>query len=443
MATVIAVRFTGKVLVDGSSPVMLKIQKGSTKKHFSLGFSATQRQWDDENRCFVRDRRINPPTFAIDENDKRIEIEGYSVKNAFIDRKRIKAQGIIDSFDRENIDWTLAMFEDKFINETEKILVVDYLKTFIQKLKVQKKFGNANVYSRLSEILVCFEKDTNTKVSKLYFHDFGYDVVNKFYLYLTNDRKVTGNTASFYLRTLRSIMNYALKDGCGSKEGYCFSKQYSDTKKVFHIGKLKEETRKRFIPKDYLKIIKDTTFEREQLEYARHLFLLSFYMYGCSFIDMAMLKTSDIEPGVTKTGDLVEIIKYIRRKTHKEYSIQVRQEIREQLDWFKNYSTVGDFLLPCVTKNLKDEALQNHVINRRGKYGKYLKELASSLAFPEALQRISSYYSRHSYAMAMQASGKSMETIQQALGHEDLATTKVYLESFDDEFLSTESDGLI
>jgi len=444
MATIKVLCYHYKILSDGTSPIMLRISKGQGKsKYFSLGISSKVKQFDNENGYFIRDKRLNPSFYADDETGKKVEIDGYLVKNDFIDRKKIRVKNIIDEFDRNNVDWTFKMFEDKFINETQKILVVDYLKKHIEKLKEQKKYGNAAAYSCLSEILVCFENESKSKVSKLYFHDFSYEIVNKFYLYLTNERGVAGNTASYYLRTLRSTMNNAIKDGCGSKEAYCFSNQYTDTKKVFHIGKLKEVTQKRFIPTDYLVQLKNTVLEREPLEYCRHLFLLSFYMYGCSYVDMAMLKTTDIGSAITKDGRMVELIRYKRRKTHKDYTIQVRQEIKEQLDWFSKYPTVGDYLLPCVTRDLNDEALQNHVINRRNEYSKHLKSIAKELKFPEALQHLSTYYSRHSYAMAMQSSGKSMETIQQALGHEDLATTKVYLESFDNDFLADESDGLI
>ena len=444
MATIVAVRFTSKVLQDGTSPIMLKVQKGAAKKHYSLGFSATKKQWDNENRCFVRDKRINPTIYAEDENGKKVEFDGYAVRNAYIDRKRLRAQEIVDEFDRNNVDWTLQMFEQKFINESSKVLVLDYLNNHIEKLKSERRFGNARAYTQLQTLLVCFQKATKVKADKLYFHDFDYSVVNKFHLYLKNVRGVSGNTESYYFRTLRSLMNLAIKDGCGSKEAYCFSNEYSDTRKVFQIGKLKEATRKRFIPKDYLTVLKNTIFEREPLEYSRRLFLLSFYLYGCSYIDLALLEKSNIEKAITKDGKVIELVTYKRSKTHKDYSIQIRPEIREQLDWFaEHYSTIGEYLLPCITKDLKGEALSDHIINRRNRYSKYLKEIAKELDFPEALSKISTYYSRHSYAMAMLSSGRSVEVIQQALGHEDMSTTKIYLDSFDTDYLANESDGLI
>jgi site-specific recombinase XerD len=159
---------------------------------------------------------------------------------------------------------------------------------------------------------------------------------------------------------------------------------------------------------------------------------------------MAKLKKSDVKKTVTKDGKQISEIFYERSKTHKIYTIQIRKEIQEQLDWFdENYTTVGDYLLPCITIDHQDEKLTEHITNRRKRYAKGLKNLAKQLEFPESLLNISTYYSRHSYAMAMLLSGRSTETISQALGHEDLKTTKIYLDSFSSDFLADESEGLI
>ena len=444
MATVVVVRFTGKILQDGTCPIMLKVQKGSAKKHYSLGFSSDEKQWDNLNRCFVKDKRINPSSFGEDENGRKIEIDGYAVRNAFIERKRFRAVEIIEEFDKNNIDWTLQMFEDKFIVNSKKSLIIDYLKNHIKRLKEERRFGDAKVYQDLEDMLMNFRKDKKINVEKFHFQDFGYEMVRKFYLYLKNDREMETNSLGFYFRSLRAIMNFAIKDGCGSKDTYCFSNKYSDISKIFSISKLKEETKKRYIPRNFLLKLKNTVLENQTLEYARRLFLLSFYLYGISYIDMAKLKKSDVKNTVTKDGNQVNEIYYERSKTHKIYTIQIRREIREQLDWFNNnYTTVGDYLLPCITIDHKGEMLTKHIINRRKRYTKGLKKIAEQLEFPESLLNITTYYSRHSYAMAMLSSGRSTETISQALGHEDLKTTKIYLESFSTDFLANESEGLI
>lgn len=140
----------------------------------------------------------------------------------------------------------------------------------------------------------------------------------------------------------------------------------------------------------------------------------------------------------------MQLIRYIRSKTHKLYIVQIRPEIQKELDWFnENYITVGDYLLPCVTIDHTGDKLHQHIVNRRKRYNYYLKEIVKELNFPEAFSKISTYYARHSYAMAMHKKGKSTEIIKDALGHDDVHTTETYIEEFDSDFLANESDGLI
>jgi len=448
MATIKVVRYHYKILQDGSSPIMLRISKGQGKsKYFSLGISATEKQFDDENECFYKNKKLTPSIKKRDENGKLIEFEGFEVKNIQIDRKRIRAREIIEDFERNDVDWTLKMFEDKFLNEKKKALVLEYLDSYVAKLEKDGYEGSSDKYRQLSLILRCFENDIKEKINKFYFHDFDYKVVTKFILYLEKKRKVKSNTIHFYLRHLRSIMNRAIDDGCGSKEAYCFSNVYdkSNIKKIIHINEYKKTTRKRYLPQDYLSMIKNTVFDKPHLEYARRFFLLSFYMYGCSYIDMALLKKSNINQAVTNKGMFVCNIEFIRRKTKKEYVIQIRPEIQEQLDWFNdNYVPIEDYLIPCITKEqLEGRELYNHIKNRRDRYTKHLKEIAKELNFPEAISDITSYFSRHSFAMAMRKKGEPLEVIQETLGHEDPDTTKVYLDGFDSDFLAERSTGLI
>lgn len=446
MATIKVLCYRHKVLKDGSSPIMLRVSKGQGKnKYFSLGFNAVEKQFDDENECFVKKEKINPSNIVTDENGRKIKSGGFKEKNDFIDMMKVKAKDIIAEFERNNIDWTFNMFEDKFRKKSNRKLVEEYLKYFIDKLEEQKKFGNATVYKDLHIILKAFDSSKNIKLSKLYFQDFDYNLVEKFYLFLQNDREIKDNSMSVYLRTLRSLMNKAIEDGCGSKESYCFSNKYSTdpNRKIFKIKDLSKTTAKRYIPKQYLKKLRDTVFEREVLEYSKHLFLLSFYCYGCSYMDLAKLKKSDIEYKIIN-GKQVREIHYKRSKTHKDYSVQIRPEIQEQLDWFSNhYTTVGDFLLPCVTKDVKDQELHKHIINRRKKYNGYLKEVGKALNFPEAIIDLTTYFSRHSYAMAMHAKGERMEIIQEALGHESINTTKIYIDSCGSDAIAKASNNLI
>lgn len=46
---------------------------------------------------------------------------------------------------------------------------------------------------------------------------------------------------------------------------------------------------------------------------------------------------------------------------------------------------------------------------------------------------ITTYVARHSFASVLKKSGVNIALISEALGHSDLATTQIYLDSFDNE----------
>ncbi|MEG2341444.1 MAG: tyrosine-type recombinase/integrase, partial [Odoribacter sp.] len=130
--------------------------------------------------------------------------------------------------------------------------------------------------------------------------------------------------------------------------------------------------------------------------------------------------------------------------THKGYRIPITKGLRAEMDWFsENYSTIDGYLLPIVVEEREGAALTEYIVNSRKKYSKELKIIAEILNFPEAFRRLSTYYSRHSFAMALRSKGANIDVIQQAMGHTSSATTETYLASFDDNFMAKMGDDLI
>ena len=65
-----------------------------------------------------------------------------------------------------------------------------------------------------------------------------------------------------------------------------------------------------------------------------------------------------------------------------------------------------------------------------GKVNKNLKQLAAQLGVES---NVTTYTARHSFASVLKKSGVNIALISEALGHADLATTQIYLDSFDNE----------
>ena len=123
------------------------------------------------------------------------------------------------------------------------------------------------------------------------------------------------NTTSFYLRNLRSAYSKAVKAKlCPAPRQNPFSEVYTGVAK----------TRKRAVCADTLRAIRKLDLdERPDLDYARNLFLLSFYTRGMAFADMAGLRRSDLKEG---------ILCYVRRKTGRPLFIHWEERMQETVE---------------------------------------------------------------------------------------------------------------
>ena len=56
---------------------------------------------------------------------------------------------------------------------------------------------------------------------------------------------------------------------------------------------------------------------------------------------------------------------------------------------------------------------------------------------------MTTYVARHSFASVLKKSGVSIALISEALGHSDLSTTQVYLDSFDNAQIDAAMQNLL
>ena len=217
-------------------------------------------------------------------------------------------------------------------------------------------------------------------------------------------REVRMNTISFYMRNLRAVYNRAVEKGLTAQQ-YPFRHVYTGV----------EKTVKRAIPIKAIKALKELDSSmKATLDFARDMFMFSFYTRGMSFVDMAYLKKTDIKNG---------ILTYRRRKTGQELTIKWEKCMAEIIAKYPENKT--DFLLPIITKQGNerkqyDNAL--HLVNY------HLKDLSEMLQ----LQRpLTMYVARHSWASAAKAKNVPLYVISEDMGHDSEATTQIYLASLE------------
>mgnify|MGYP003004221199 CR=1 FL=1 len=144
------------------------------------------------------------------------------------------------------------------------------------------------------------------------------------------------------------------------------------------------------------------------------MFMMSFYLRGMSFIDMAFLRTSDLSNGY---------VSYRRRKTGQRLTIKWTREMQAIVS---KYPAAAGFLLPIIS----DTALnpRNAYRNKGYNINHNLKAVGvlAGITVPLTL-----YVARHSWASAARTKGVPVSVISEGMGHESESTTRIYLASLD------------
>lgn len=233
------------------------------------------------------------------------------------------------------------------------------------------------------------------------------NLMKDFQVYLV-EKGLKMNTISLYNRVLKAVYNYALDEELIHEDKRPFRKVFTGA----------EKTRKRTLGKEALKKIVRANFKSNtSLEFARDMFLFSIYMQGMAFVDIAHLRKSQI-----KNKCLV----YRRSKTNQSLKIVIQPCAREIIDKWIVDDKDCPYLFPILYNPLKRQEIQYDTALRT--QNKRLERIASWLGMEEPF---SSYVARHTWASLAKWSGINDTVIGEAMGHNNLATTSIYLASLD------------
>lgn len=220
-------------------------------------------------------------------------------------------------------------------------------------------------------------------------------------------RGLKRNSSSCYLRTLRTLYRKAVEMGLTADKG------------IFrHVFTGFAKTSKRAIPLESIRAIRLLRLpEGSPLTFARDMFILSIYLQGISFVDLAYLRKSDIRNG---------ILQYDRKKTRQSLNIGWEPSMQAIVETYAHLTTESPYLLPIITHADGTERRQyekaEHNINRN------LKKIGrmAGLRIP-----LTTYVARHTWATTMRDMGYDLSIVSTGLGHDSLKTTQIYLSSID------------
>jgi site-specific recombinase XerD len=382
----IKVKFRPSTVTDREGTIYYQVIHERKVRQLLTSYHVFPSEWDEKRSMVTTSQKSERKSFILSIRERiRWDVERL-VK---IDRK----------LDSNGLAYTADEVIDEFNRYSHEYSLFNFMEGIIAKLKQNGKIRTAETYKATLNSFKKFRQDEDIMLDCLN------SEVMEAYEAWHHNRGVTPNTISFYTRILRAVYNRAVEN------------EVIENRSPFrHVYTGIDKTVKRALPLEVIKKIKGMDLSlNAALDFARDMFMMSFYLRGMSFIDMAYLKMSDLKSGY---------ITYRRRKTGQQLTIEWTNDMQLVLD--KYPENESDYLLPIIkTVDINERCTYRNVgynINRS------LKQISQMLNLNF---RLTMYVARHSWASAAKAKGVPLGVISEGMGHDSEATTQIYLASLD------------
>jgi integrase/recombinase XerD len=387
---------------DGTFPIILRLSHGRKTTSISMGYSIHERNWDYKNRKIRRSYKGVTSINRLNNILAKEKTEAMDIINKLQDKKRLNHMGIMQL---KTLIANKSKYESFF--EFGNLLMIQ--------MKEMNRFGNAQSYYHILRAVKRFTKGRDLK-----FNEINYEFLINFEKEHLSRKCNSINGVASYMKGIRAIYNKAIKMGFADKDSHPFEyytirttptrKRALDLKHIHSILKLELEPTHRLF--DY-----------------RNYFIISYMLYGISFIDLAYLRMDNIIDGR---------IKFKRRKTGKLYDIKIFPQLEKMLCYYVTDKTKKDYLFDIIKRENPEEAYKDATWERL-RYNKGLKEIGNLCNIDT---RLTSYVSRHSFATQAMLHEIPLVAISAMLGHSKLSTTQIYLKELPNNVLDSYNERI-
>ena len=382
----IKVKFRPSTVADHEGTIYYQIIHERKVRQLLSVYKVFSAEWDESRSMVTTTQKSERRSFILSIRERiRWDVERLTK----IDRK----------LDAIGLSYTADDVIDEFNRYADEYSLFNYMESIIAKLKQNGKVRTSETYKSTLNSFKKFREDEDIMLDCLT------SEIMEAYEAWHHKRGVAPNTISFYTRILRAVYNHAVEDDIIENRNP-FRKVYTGI----------DKTVKRALPLTVIKKIKALDLSlTPSLDFARDMFLMSFYLRGMSFIDMAFLKKTDLKNGY---------VTYRRRKTGQQLIIEWTKEMQMLLD--KYPENESDYLLPIIRNPGTNERCTYRNVGYNINHN--LKTIAGMVGVTIPLTL---YVARHSWASAAKAKGIPLSVISEGLGHDNEATTQIYLASLD------------
>lgn len=383
---------------QGEVPLIIRFTHRRQTKTISTGIVVDPSVWDEKSQ------RLTDHSPQYREMQLRLD----SLLNEYHKKiRRLEALEIDVNFE--------TLFEP--VQKRIHCTVDNYFGRTIERMESVDQYGTASKYRITRSLLRRFHPQ------ELRFEDITLPFLRDFELFLRQKGNQDNSIATKF-SVLRAVYNRASEEKIFSSEDNPFSR--------FKLGRLWTSTRKRAISKmDIHRLMALDLSDRA--EFARDIFLFSYFMAGINFCDIAGLRHSNI-----RNGRLV----YARHKTRKEMNCRINTEAETIIEKYANTRITDNYIFPVLnptvhkTERQRKDRIKKVLKSVNGELRKIGNELG--LVFP-----LTTYVARHSYASVLKHAGVDVSLISESLGHADLTTTQIYLDSFGNSRIDEAMTNLI
>lgn len=329
-----------------------------------------------------------------------------------IDRDLDRLKKIIYKIDAECANYTVNEIIEKFYQTTADYSITDFFTQQIQKLKNDNRRGTARNYSKTLKSLKAFMKNTDST-----FNIVTEQFVESYNTFLIQ-RGVVRNTISFYMRIFRSVYNKAVTQKI-IEQTFPFKNVYTGV----------DRTRKRAVTETVISQLLSIDLKKSKaLQFARDLFIFSFYARGMAFVDIVYLKKSNIQNGY---------ITYVRHKTGQELTIRIETRLQNIINQYEKKDS--PYLFPILNTEDENKAYSQYEI-ALNYYNRQLKRLSKLL---EPNINLSSYTPRHTWATTARNKNVPLSIISAGMGHSSEKTILIYLTKIDNSIIDEVNKAII
>ena len=382
----IKVKFRPSTVADHEGTIYYQIIHERKVRQLLSDYKVFPDEWDESRSMVITTQKSERKSFILSIRERiRWDVERLTK----IDRK-LNVNSLIYTADDVIDEFNLYAHEYSLFN---------FMESIIAKLKQNGKVRTSETYKSALNSFKKFRQEEDIMLDCL-----TSEVMESYEAWLKG-RGVAPNTISFYTRILRAVYNRAVED------------DIIENRNPFkHVYTGVDKTVKRALPLSVIKKIKALDLSlNTSLDFARDMFLISFYLRGMSFIDMALLKKSDLKNGY---------VTYRRRKTGQQLIIEWTKEMQMILDKYPENAT--DYLLPIIKNLGTNERCTYRNVGYNINHN--LKIIAQMVGIQVSLTL---YVARHSWASAAKAKGIPLSVISEGMGHDSETTTQIYLASLD------------